>query len=346
MMRKKNLLALLASLALIVFAVTGLAPAYAATPAGTVIGNAATATYRDDDNNEYTTTSNIVQSVVLAICGVDVTPSGAMNYQAIPGQTVYVPITVTNTGNSLNIFTVGLGGFTYSGNVYVDENGNGLVDPGEPLVGAGVELNMGETKELLIALVVPPTATPPTSDTGTVTVTGTAPAGCSDTTGNITVNVVNDAVIMATKDVDRDTSVPGGTLNYTIRFKNMGTKQAYSRVDAYSVDVNNDGGLNADVDGILVYDQIPAGTSYNAGTASGAPSSTSVLWFTRQTAQTGGGQRAMCPAARQPSAMSATFCRTTTGTARPIPLMQSPSRFLMLISREAFPMRLLLTIPL
>lgn len=273
MMRKKHLLALLASLALIVFAVTGLVPAYAATPAGTVIGNAATATYRDDDNNEYTTTSNIVQSVVLAICGVDVTPSGAMSYQAIPGQTVYVPITVTNTGNSLNTFTVGPGGFTYAGNVFVDENGNGLVDPGEPLVGAGVELNMGETKELLLALVVPPTATPPTSDTGTVTVTGTAPAGCSDTTGNITVNVVNDAVITATKDVDKDTSVSGGTLNYTIRFKNVGTKQAYSRIDGYSVDVDNNGGLNADVDGILVYDQIPAGTSYNAGTASGAPNS-------------------------------------------------------------------------
>ncbi|MDI6795642.1 MAG: hypothetical protein QMD09_01790 [Desulfatibacillaceae bacterium] len=269
----KNLLALLASLALIVFAVTGLAPAYAATPAGTVIGNAATATYRDDDNNEYTTTSNIVQSVVLAICGVDVTPSGAMSYQAIPGQTVYVPVTVTNTGNSINIFTVGLGGFTYAGNVYVDENGNGLVDPGEPLVGAGVELNMGETKELLLALVVPPTATPPTSDTGTVTVTGTAPAGCSDTTGNITVNVVNDAVIMATKDVDKDTSVPGGTLNYTIRFKNVGTKQAYSRIDAYSVDVDDDGALNAAVDGILVYDQLPPGTSYTAASASGAPGS-------------------------------------------------------------------------
>ncbi len=42
-------------------------PVLALTPAGTVIGNAATATYTDEDNNEYTTTSNIVQTVVLPI---------------------------------------------------------------------------------------------------------------------------------------------------------------------------------------------------------------------------------------------------------------------------------------
>jgi len=59
---------------------------------------------------------------------------------ASPGQTVYLPYVLTNTGNGTDIFDVSAvdgitGGDTLdAGNISVfrDTNGNGIADPGEP----------------------------------------------------------------------------------------------------------------------------------------------------------------------------------------------------------------------
>ena len=125
--------------------------AHALTPARTVIGNAATATYYDENNNFYTTTSNIVQTVVQEVCGVDV--AGGGTYQGVPGQTVYVPFTVKNTGNGENTFNLSADG-TYTKHIYLDENQNGVIDPGEQEV-SSVTLGMGETAHIVVAVSVP-----------------------------------------------------------------------------------------------------------------------------------------------------------------------------------------------
>ncbi len=247
----------------------------AMTPADTVIGNAATAIYRDQSNNDYTTTSNIVQSVVLEICGVSVTPSGVTSLKAAPGQSVYLPGVVTNDGNGQNTFTLSTGGVgTYTKRIYLDENSNGVVDPAESTPIASVTLNLGASAHIIMEVVVPPTAAAGDSDVSHFSAAGTAPAGCSVNSGDVTVNVVNDAVVTASKSVDKNTASPGETLTYSLKFKNVGSKPVYSRTggSAYSVDVNGDHALET-VDGVLLYDQIPSGAVYKPGSASGTPAS-------------------------------------------------------------------------
>jgi len=241
--------------------------AQALTPAGTVIGNAATATYYDEDNNQYTTTSNLVQTTVAEVCGVSVTGGG--DYEGVPGQTVYVPFTVKNTGNGENTFNATTTG-TYEKTIYLDENQNGVADPGESAV-TQITLGMGETASLVVAVKIPADASEGDSDTFDLTLTGTDPSGCSDSQ-SATVTVVNDALIQANKQVDKDTAEPGDTLEYTVTFRNVGTKAAKA-VDNLNVDLDGDGSVETGVEGLLVWDAIPNGTVYVDGSAEGEPAS-------------------------------------------------------------------------
>ncbi len=62
----------------------------AAAPAGTVIGNQATATYLDSTGTTRTTASNLVQTTVSQVKSFTLTANGAKT--GTPGQTVYYPI--------------------------------------------------------------------------------------------------------------------------------------------------------------------------------------------------------------------------------------------------------------
>ncbi|MBI5189286.1 MAG: hypothetical protein HZA22_01230 [Nitrospirae bacterium] len=264
----------------LVASVTG--SAFALTPAGTVIGNSATATYKDDVNNDYTTTSNQVNTTVLAVCGVDVLPDdpqpdddpadASVESTGVPGQTVNMPFSIKNTGNAEYTWALStsVGGYTKA--IYLDDNGNGIVDAGETTA-ANITIAMGATKYIVVQVSVPSGALNGATDGFTVTADGAG--GCDDTeTGLLTVS--NDANFTANKAVDDASPSPGGTLTYTITFKNNGLKPAKGR-DGYSVDRDNNGSIAglevAEVEGILVIDQIPSGATFTSGvnTASGSP---------------------------------------------------------------------------
>ena len=254
----------------------GVKSALAITTAGTIIGNSATATYYDENNNDYTTTSNLVQTVVQEVCGVTVTPSATQTIDSVPSSRVYIPVTVKNSGNGQNTYTInadaGSADADYLTDTYLDANANGIIDPAESSV-SEITLNIDETVNLILEVQVPSDAS--NSDTRTIalTVTGSAPGDCSDTTATATINIVDDAVIQANKQVDFDTSTPGGILTYTIKFKNVGTMAAMSRLNL-SVDMDNNGVCETNVDGILVSDEIPLGSAYVAESASGQPMNT------------------------------------------------------------------------
>jgi len=241
--------------------------AQALTPAGTVIGNVATATYYDENNNKYTTTSNLVQTVVQEVCGVEV--SGGGDKEGVPGQTVYVPFTVTNKGNAENTFNLSVGSNGFTKKIYLDENQNGVVDPGENEV-SSITLGMGETANVVVAVEVPADASNGTTDSFSLVATDETDSNCTSS-ADATVTVTDDALIQANKYVDKDTAQPGDTLTYTVNFKNVGPKPAKA------VKVNVDG---QDQEGILVYDQIPAGTTYKSGSASGQPTNGEVVYST------------------------------------------------------------------
>ena len=115
------------------------------TPAGTEITNQATATFEPvTPGGESSAVSNVVRTIVQAVCAVSITPDGTtLN----PGQSASLPYggsavfhyTLVNAGNQtatypLTARTEEGSAFTPTTRVYLDANGNGSVDPGEPAV--------------------------------------------------------------------------------------------------------------------------------------------------------------------------------------------------------------------
>ncbi|MBI5888144.1 MAG: hypothetical protein HZB82_05470 [Deltaproteobacteria bacterium] len=109
----------------------------AGTPAGTVISNAAKATYTSGGPT-VTTNSNTVNVIVAEVINVTVTWQDAANVTVSPGQTNAVLIfKVTNTGNGTEPFLL-TGNATVAGDqfdptlasIYLDTNGNGAYDSG------------------------------------------------------------------------------------------------------------------------------------------------------------------------------------------------------------------------
>lgn len=242
---------------------------YSLVPAGTVIGNAATATYYDSQNNQYTTTSNIVQTIVKQVAGVDVQKT--QDYTVIPGQTVDVPFIVKNTGNGTDTFdlTPQITGQSWPVTLYKDDNGNGVVDPGENQV-SSITLGINETANIIARVEVPASANPGDSATVKLTATSQYDDTVQDTDSS-TITVVSDALITATKSADKHSVQPGDVITFTIRIQNIGTKAAKSRT--YTIDGNSK-------DGILIKDAIPSGTTFVNGSAGGQPSTGYVVYST------------------------------------------------------------------
>ncbi|MVN87064.1 DUF11 domain-containing protein [Deinococcus sp. HMF7620] len=153
-------------------ALTGLlsaaAPALAATPAGTEIVNQATAEYVPPvPEDRGLATSNVVRTVVQAVCSVSVTPDGTVaqpgqRADLLPGERAVFTYSVVNTGNTTGEFPV-LARFeqastlTPPARVVRDLNGNGQPDAAEPDV-TSVALAPDERAALLLVVETSPAA--------------------------------------------------------------------------------------------------------------------------------------------------------------------------------------------
>jgi hypothetical protein len=89
-----------ALVALLVIFCALLTPTFAQTSGGTTISNRASASYKDSDNNDYSTVSNTVTVTVANVSGLRILPDNAVNSAVVPGATnAFFLFTVTNTGN-------------------------------------------------------------------------------------------------------------------------------------------------------------------------------------------------------------------------------------------------------
>ena len=247
------------------------APAiFAATAAGTQIKNLATVTYEDAAGNVYSAQSNeavvTVAQVYSATIGVDVDASAA------PGQTVYLPYVLTNTGNGTDTFDLtAIDGITGGDaidaaniTIYEDSNGNGEADAGESVVTSlTLPANTNNVANLVVAVEVPASAT----DGQTLGVTLTAQAfegGTASVANSVTdlstgsgrdgldgtneslITVTGDAVLVTTKSSVHD--VAASEITYTLTVKNNGNTAA------------ND---------VVIFDGLPANTTLVNFSASG-----------------------------------------------------------------------------
>jgi uncharacterized repeat protein (TIGR01451 family) len=282
----------------------------AKTPAGTQIVNQGVILYEDDAGNAYTTTSNQVTIEVLPVYGISILPDGTaaspgQEQEAVAGQQVYFPYTLTNTGNTddsyfltptldaSSTFLPQLPDGNTGIEIFWDQNMNGVIDSGEPLVaswrdlnGDGIidsgevtndalgPLNQDEVTGLIIAYNVPAGAS--AGDAAYVGVDGTSThVSAAQDVGNVhETSVIDDAVVAVTKSASPTSVDPGDTVTYTVSGENRGTKLALGR--AYDVNSGTD-----NYTGVLIYDIIPeyGGTYFTVtGIPSGSPSGGTVIY--------------------------------------------------------------------
>lgn len=245
-------------------------PLLAATLAGTQIKNLATVTYEDAAGNVYSAQSNeavvTVAQVYSASIGVD------SNVTAAPGQIVYLPYVLTNTGNGLGAYQLSVSDDNTTPDsidastltVYHDVNGNGVPEAGEPAVSSlTLPANVDNVANLVVAVEVPATAVAGETlgltlqaqaedGTGTVIpggVTDLSPGGGLDganDTVESTVTVTGDAVLVVTKSSTHD--AVNHTISYTVTVRNNGQRSATD---------------------VVIFDGVPANTTLVSSGVSG-----------------------------------------------------------------------------
>ena len=227
------LLSALAIAALIAFS----APVFSQIPpAGTVISSRSSASY-DDNGNHLTILSNEIAISVLQMFGPLLTPDGtavspAAERAAFSGGTVYFPFTLTNTGNtedtfSLTAMTVAPSDFVpYATAVYLDGNGDGVVDPGEQLITEAGPLGLGEMVDLVLSVTLPDGLAG--GETAHIDLEARSLGDTSQVDrGNVVrVTALYEARVELILESDVSSVMPGGLVRYTMLFANTGDRSA------------------------------------------------------------------------------------------------------------------------
>ncbi len=226
------------------------------TPAETIIVNRASATYQDENGNDYESVSKTVTVTVVAVPAVSVTPDETSPSDLIiPNLRVTRVFRICNSGNTPDTFLPTDARITTPAavqNVLFDEDESGTISPGDtPVVigqtftrelatGACVGVlfdiqtgNLAPQSQVIIGLTARSSRVTP----------GTK--GYPQDVGTI-INTVGEGVILTApadaslppvklvENVARYVAAPGQTLNYKIQFRNRGS------VDARQVRVIDD----------------------------------------------------------------------------------------------------------
>ena len=233
-----------------------------APPAGTSIGNQASATYTDASNTPRSTTSNIAITIVQQVASFTLTADGAKF--AAAGSQVYYPHTLVNTGNGSDTFNLSVVNNAAGDNfdltslaLYADVNGDGLPDDATVINTTG-PLIAGATFRFVAMGIVPGTETAGRTAVITVTASGTATATPAPAQSNTdTTTVTGNAVINVTKTISASSGPPGsGPYTITLTYNNVGNSTATN---------------------LTLMDLIPAGMSYAANSARWSVTGNTVL---------------------------------------------------------------------
>lgn len=239
----------------------------AAPPAGTQIGNQASATYTDASNVTRTVTSNVVTAVVQQVAALTLTQN--LNKTAAVGGQVVYPLTLSNTGNGTDMFllsTTNGGGFNFTSvTLYADANGDGVAD-NTTAITSTTALAPGEVFRFVAVGNVPTTATSGQTNTLTVTATSGLSGSVAASVTNTT-TVSSNAVLNVTKTMSAVSGDPGsGAHTIVLTYTNTGNTAATN---------------------VQLTDLLPAGMTYVPGSGRWSVTGPNVI-LTDETADTQG----------------------------------------------------------
>jgi trimeric autotransporter adhesin len=270
--------------------------AQSSTKAGTQIQNQASATYTDSSGRPQVATSNLAVTVVQQVYGVQVkpdkgnAPSASSNFallpdpindkQGVPSSSVSFSYTVTNTGNdidSYNLLAIEQAiGVSPAGDdfdfvagsikIYQDNNANGQYDPGEPEITSSLSIAGGASTAVVVVATVPgPSVTVANGKVARLDLSATSVGDNTKKDNNniAKLAVINDASLSLVKTATGPDA--SGNISYSLTGSNVGSQTAKSVVNVATVDPGA-----TTLDGILIADPLPAGTTLVAGTAAGS----------------------------------------------------------------------------
>jgi len=220
----------------------------AAPQAGSVIGNQASATYTDSNGTSYSTTSNLVETIIQPVYGLSLVADHSTFVSA--GSTAYFPHVLTNNGNTNDTFTLQLlndagDDFDFSNlGIYLDADRDGSPDNGQAIT--SISLNVGAEINLVVAATVSGLSAAGESGATTFTATSDGDPGQSDSVTDMA-TVRTGAVVQVTKSM----SATSGSAD-----TNAGDATPYTITLAYQ----NTG--NAAATNLTIIDTLPVGMRY------------------------------------------------------------------------------------
>jgi uncharacterized repeat protein (TIGR01451 family) len=257
---------------LVLFAVT--LPGYSQAqpvPAGTVIESQANVSFFNERLGIYEVIpTNTVITIVNAVPALEVdedqitylTPDTIGSFSFFVANTGNTPISPTlslaqQTGDDFDLAAV---------SIYVDGNGNGIVDPADTPVATGAQLNLliGEQIGVIVEFQTP--AALQDGDEGVFVLsaseTNTSVAGSAS--GTV---IVSTTGLALSKEVNLSLADPGDLLRYSLELRNRGSNDvpAYDTIAGDYILI--DGARAAQ--GILVRDNIPLNTTFSSFSISG-----------------------------------------------------------------------------
>lgn len=198
----------------------------AATPAGTVIRNQASAVYKDDTGREYKVISNVVETLIEQVAGMELVQD--QQQLVAPGSSISFSHRLSNTGNGDDRFNLQVS--NESGDnidldslaIFADLDQNGIPDNNvavstTPWVAAGADFYF------VVSGTVPANAT--SGDAANLTIRATSQFSSSVEKSNTdTAKVDTGAIMVFAKSISSSAGVsPGGPYTVTLKFRNEGS---------------------------------------------------------------------------------------------------------------------------
>ena len=224
-------------------------------PAGEMITSQSVAFF-EQDGMQLSVVSNEVTLRVLPLFGPLLTPDGttgapASIAAAFSGERVTFPYLLSNTGNADDLFELTVSYLSpsdfvpVSHEIYLDMDGDSLIDPGEPVLSTAGPLPSGASAALILAVDLPDGLTG-----GETAHVDLAARSVNDTSlvdeGNVVRVVARDeARVDLVKSSSTGSLMPGETVTFTVGFTNGGERAASAVVlsDAINRDGNTEGAL-------------------------------------------------------------------------------------------------------